>query len=68
MTPVLFAVNTVWIVIFFLVVATSVSWMLFRLVVDFAKWFKEEIIDDILHHRREAEQKQQAMIRTQKDG
>jgi hypothetical protein len=67
MPTVLFAINGVWIAILFLAAATTVSWLLYRLVVDFAKWFNEEIIEDIRENKRQAHEKRQAMIRAQED-
>jgi hypothetical protein len=68
MPGVLFAVRDVWIAIATLVIGTTVSWLLYHLVVDFAKWFKEEILDDIRDHRKKLQEKRQAMIRSQEDG
>jgi hypothetical protein len=56
-----------WIAILFLVLGTTLSWMIFHFVVDLGRWFKEEIIDDIRDHRRLARQKQQAEMPPQQE-
>lgn len=52
MLPTVFAVRTIWVAILFILVIVSVGWFVVRAVVDFTKWFKEEIIDDFREHRR----------------
>jgi hypothetical protein len=60
--------NGMWIAILFLVLGTTLSWMVFHFVVDLGRWFKEEIIDDIRDHRKKTREKKQAEIRAQENG
>ena len=54
MSTTLFAVRSMWIGILIILVAVCAGWFLVRTFLDFAEWFKEEIIEDFRDKRRKA--------------
>jgi len=51
MPATLFAVRSSWVALFLVLVGLFVAWLLIRALIDFVKWFKEEIVDDIREQR-----------------
>ncbi len=54
MSAILLAFRTSWIAVFVVLIVLSCVWFVIRVIVDFARWFKEEIIDDFRRPRRRA--------------
>jgi hypothetical protein len=67
MAMILFAVRTVWVAILFVIIGISLIWVAFRVMIDFGKWFKEEIIDDFRDHRRKVRQKREVKLQVDED-
>lgn len=55
----LFAVRTTWIGALLVVVAFFILWLGFRALVDFVRWFHEEIIEDFRERRKKTEKEKE---------
>ena len=65
MPATLFAIRSSWVALFLVLVGLFVAWFLIRALIDFVKWFKEEIVDDIREQREKSKKRRQANRRAE---